>query len=120
MADTNELEELIRVNLHLKRDLNPDIFSHLEGVAVKGRAEEIRYLMRLGLLTHQGRMGAVAAPLTLATDPQIEAQTNNQTQSEHSNVSDEVSSSNELSDDPNVIHRDNSDLDFGDDLLSIG
>lgn len=120
MADTNEQEELIRVNLHVKRDLNPDIFSHLEGVAVKGRAEEIRYLMRLGLLTQQGRMGAVAAPPTFSNVPQFEAQSENQPQSELSNAPKEVSSSNELSDDPNVIHRDNSDLDFGDDLLAIG
>ncbi len=120
MAHPNEQEELIRVNLHVKRDLNPDIYSHLDGIAVKGRAEEIRYLMRLGLLTQQGRLGAVAAPTTSATQSRIDTHSDLSLQSESSTAPKEVGSSNELSNDPNVIHRNDSDLDFGDDLLAIG
>ena len=117
MGTGNELDEMIRVNLNVKQELHPEIHSHLSGVSVKARAEEIRYLMRLGLLAQQGKMGGVAAPLVAVQEvtPQIPSSTT-------SSASDKIASdtSTVVQEDPDVIQRDDSDLDFGDDLLGIG
>ncbi|BDP33492.1 MULTISPECIES: hypothetical protein [Vibrio] len=116
--------EFVRCNLRVLQDIHPDLFDHLSRINEKGRAEEIRYLMRLGLMVKNGQLGglpAVASPVhhVVAQDIPSNAPTSETVASSGTSADSQSSSNVTKPADSNTVSLDESDLDFGDDLLGL-
>ncbi|MBD1559788.1 hypothetical protein HC752_22890 [Vibrio sp. S9_S30] len=53
--------DFVRCNLRAMKADHPDIFDHLAPINEKARAEEIRHLIRLGLMVKNGQLGGAMA-----------------------------------------------------------
>jgi hypothetical protein len=111
--------DFVRCNLRAMKADHSDIFNHLAPINEKARAEEIRHLIRLGLMVKNGQLGgamvqtmpAIPAMPTQVQQPHVE-----QTEIAETEQSPSYS---ESPLDPDVVHMEETDLDMGDDLLGL-
>ncbi|MDF4421720.1 hypothetical protein [Vibrio parahaemolyticus] len=113
--------DFVRCNLRAMKADHPDIFDHLAPINEKARAEEIRHLIRLGLMVKNGQLGGAMA--MVQTMPAMAAMP---TQVQQPNVEQTKIAENEQSPsysesplDPDVVKMEETDLDMGDDLLGL-
>ena len=105
----------LRCNLYINERDNPEIYNALKGVTSK--SEEARFLIRLGLMVRNGQM-------TIGGQPN-----NNELKPEHNETIEELVDETKYKDDKSqskseiansdFVQLASTDLDFGDDLLSI-
>lgn len=113
--------DFVRCNLRAMKADHPDIYDHLAPINEKARAEEIRHLIRLGLMVKNGQLGgamammpAMPAMATIPTQvPQAEAAHTKAA------VAQESPAQTKTPLDPDVVQMDETDLDMGDDLLGL-
>lgn len=125
MSDNQPLEngvDFIRCNLRFLKATHPEIFEHLEDIPEKGRAEEIRHVMRLGLMVKNGQLGASmgvvnSAPAANPISEQAAIETVSQTVSATTTSS--TKQETEEPEVPDMIKLGNSDLDIGDDIFEL-
>ncbi len=117
MSKASPNGDYVRCNLKVTKIDHPEIYNHL--ASINDRAEEIRHLIRLGLMVKNGNMpigmGASkhhTSGTTVATEVQID-ESNTDTGNE-SNQSASLKN-----DDNNLLIKDEPGLDFGDELLGI-
>ncbi|EGQ7973668.1 hypothetical protein I7Z51_002593 [Vibrio parahaemolyticus] len=112
--------DYIRCNLRVLRDTHPELFEHLEDINEKGRAEEVRYLMRLGLLVRNGQLGGLPASNVVQqpTNPeQVVSVADSPVELDAATTTSRTNSPPPK--DTNTVTLQDSDLDFGDDLLGL-
>lgn len=125
MSDNQPLEngvDFIRCNLRFLKATHPEIFDHLESIPEKGRAEEIRHIMRLGLMVKNGQIGSsvgVVTSLPATTPTSEQSAIDTVSSSSDSTTSNTTTPTNEVSDVPDMIKLGDSDLDIGDDIFEL-
>lgn len=115
-------KDVIRCNLRVSKYIHTDIYSHLSTVPDKGRAEECRYLMRLGLMFVNGASIDNGTRMLNINDGNsvIETQKNKikaDTLDPTENKTNTPKTKNKVG---NFIDMGDSDLDLGDELLLLG
>ncbi|EJL6462182.1 hypothetical protein HPY09_20170 (plasmid) [Vibrio cholerae] len=111
--------EFVRCNQRILRETHPDLYEHFSKIHEKGRAEEMRYLMRLGLMVKNGQLNgwpvqSVQQPLLQEIPSSVPDAT---VESISANAN--LSSNTVKPQDENTLNLGESDLDFGDDLLDL-
>lgn len=113
--------DFVRCNLRAMKSDHPDIYEHLAPINEKARAEEIRHLIRLGLMVKKGQLGgtmAMVQPMhAIATMPTHIPQT----QTVHAEVAEtnHIPSQPKIPSNSDVVQMEETDLDMGDDLLNL-
>ena len=126
MSDSQSLEngvDFIRCNLRFLKATHPEIFEHLEDIPEKGRAEEIRHVMRLGLMVKNGQLGASigvvnSSPVANPISEQAALETVSQTASTTATDSTAMKKT-EVPEVADMIKLGASDLDIGDDIFEL-
>ena len=117
MSKASPNGDYVRCNLKVTKIDHPEIYNHL--VSINDRAEEIRHLIRLGLMVKNGNMpigmGAIKHN-TLGTTVPTEVPID-ESNSDTANGSKQSASL--KSEDNNLVIKGEPDLDFGDELLGI-
>ena len=119
--------EFIRCNMRITKESQSELYEYLSKFTDRARAEESRYLMRLGLMFKNGQLsggGFIAQPAMQNSPGLINEKTmdngfNDQSvnTSQQNNVPDEIKPSKPTN--PNEISLGDSDLDLGFDLLDL-
>lgn len=104
--------EVVRCNLRVLKRTHLTLFDHLSKIQEKGRAEECRYLMRLGLMFQNGGGNSTAPPVLTQNEDLREF--SEKEESSTTNIN-----SIEKSKEENIVELNDEALDLGMDLLDL-
>lgn len=112
MSKSDSEQKFVRCNLKIQEDAHPELYQHLERISEKARAEEIRHLMRIGLMITSSNFNGF--PVAQGIQQNLRT-TESTVKEEHPALSNKSSSRK----DGSVVAFSDGGLDMGDDLLDL-